>query len=198
MRILINILLACYGNNMYAHTLRFLAELVTPDNHTSWRWELKNHILRKLGLKIGQCVAIDSGFECLDESKLIISDYAAIGKNARIYNFSDVKFGKFCMVAGELLIANGGHDKRSFEPFSGSLFIGNGCWIGTGAKIVGANIHIGDNSIVGAGALVNKSVPERAIVAGNPARIIGYRVLCERVWHFGSIWFSPHTFEEVK
>lgn len=37
------------------------------------------------------------------------------------------------------------------------------------------NIHIGDNAIIAAGSVVVKDVPENAIVAGNPARIIKYR-----------------------
>lgn len=39
------------------------------------------------------------------------------------------------------------------------------------------NITIGNNAIIGAGAVVVKDVPDNAIVAGNPAKIIGYRTL---------------------
>lgn len=176
---------------------KFMAELATPEAHIPWRWELKNRFLRKLGVQIGQGVAIDNGFEWLAGGELILRDHAVIGKNVRIYNFSDVIIGRFCMFAGEVLIANGGHNKDSFEPFSGPIKIGDGCWIGTGAKIVGVNLNIGDNAIIGAGALVNKDVPPCAIVAGVPAKIIGYRTLPDRVWHLGNTWFSPYTFEVV-
>ena len=37
------------------------------------------------------------------------------------------------------------------------------------------NITIGNNVVIGAGSVVTKDVPDNAIVAGNPARIIGYR-----------------------
>jgi acetyltransferase-like isoleucine patch superfamily enzyme len=46
-----------------------------------------------------------------------------------------------------------------------------GASIGTGATILG-NLEIGERAIVGAGAVVTKSVPPGATVAGNPARII--------------------------
>lgn len=39
------------------------------------------------------------------------------------------------------------------------------------------NITIGNNAIIGAGSVVVKDVPDNAIVAGNPAKIIGYRTL---------------------
>lgn len=49
--------------------------------------------------------------------------------------------------------------------------IGNNVVINTGAICIGG-IKIGDNSIIGAGAVVTKNVPENSVVVGNPARII--------------------------
>ncbi|KKL81583.1 hypothetical protein LCGC14_1993350, partial [marine sediment metagenome] len=46
--------------------------------------------------------------------------------------------------------------------------------IGSGATIL-PGVNIGENAVVGAGAVVTKSVPHRAVVAGNPARILRYR-----------------------
>lgn len=47
-----------------------------------------------------------------------------------------------------------------------------GASIGGGATIL-PGIEIGERAMVGAGAVVTRDVPERAIVAGNPARVIG-------------------------
>ena len=44
-------------------------------------------------------------------------------------------------------------------------------WIGAGAIILGG-VTIGSGSTVGAGSVVTKSVPERVVVAGNPAKVI--------------------------
>lgn len=49
----------------------------------------------------------------------------------------------------------------------------NGASIGTGATILGG-IKIGENALVGAGAVVVKDVPDHAVVVGNPAGIIRY------------------------
>ena len=49
--------------------------------------------------------------------------------------------------------------------------IGANCFIG-GCSLILPGVEIGDNCVVGAGAVVTKSVPPRSIVAGNPARII--------------------------
>lgn len=48
-----------------------------------------------------------------------------------------------------------------------------GASIGSGATIL-CNLTIGENAIVGAGAVVTKDVPPNAIVAGNPARVLRY------------------------
>ena len=49
--------------------------------------------------------------------------------------------------------------------------IGANCFIG-GRSLILPGVEIGDNCVVGAGAVVTKSVPPRSIVAGNPATII--------------------------
>lgn len=51
--------------------------------------------------------------------------------------------------------------------------IGQNCWIGNGAMIMA---NIGANCIVGAGSVVLNDIPDNSIVAGNPARVIKYRV----------------------
>lgn len=59
-----------------------------------------------------------------------------------------------------------------------SPVIGDDCVICCGAKVIG-NVHVGNNVTIGAGAIVVKDVPNNAIVAGNPAKIIGYNIDCK-------------------
>lgn len=54
-----------------------------------------------------------------------------------------------------------------------NTIIRRGASIGANATIL-ANLEIGEFAMVGAGAVVTKSVPAKAIVVGNPARIVGY------------------------
>ena len=54
--------------------------------------------------------------------------------------------------------------------------IGNNVEIGANSVIIG-NIKIGNNVTIGAGTLINKDVPDNAIVVGNPFRIIGYNTV---------------------
>lgn len=77
--------------------------------------------------------------------------------------------------------------------------IGNDCWIGEGAFLVGG-IEIGDGAIVLAHAVVTKDVPAYAIVGGIPAKIIKYRYDDETIeflkrikwWNMPPSWLSEH------
>jgi acetyltransferase-like isoleucine patch superfamily enzyme len=70
------------------------------------------------------------------------------------------------------LVPNSGHFRET--PESGyDIEIGKGCYIGSGAMILG-QVKIGDNVIVCAGAVVTKDVPSGCFVGGNPAKIISY------------------------
>jgi len=56
----------------------------------------------------------------------------------------------------------------------GDIVVGNDVWKGYGATIL-SGVKIGHGAIVGAKSLVSKDVPNYAIMAGNPARVIGFR-----------------------
>ena len=80
---------------------------------------------------------------------IMISHYAKIGKNAVIYQQVTIAQGE-----GETLAA----------------IIGDNCFIGAGAKILG-NVYIGNNVKIGANAVIVKDVPDNCTAVGNPARI---------------------------
>lgn len=53
----------------------------------------------------------------------------------------------------------------------GDVIIGNDGWLGTGSTIL-SGVRIGNGSIVAAGSVVSKNVPDYALIGGVPARII--------------------------
>ncbi len=76
------------------------------------------------------------------------------------------------LVASGVTILSHDHCKRvDNQPLLRDTFIGCRCFIAVGAIIL-PGVTIGDEVIVGAGAVVSKDVPSNVIVAGNPARII--------------------------
>lgn len=65
------------------------------------------------------------------------------------------------------------------------VHIGDGCWIGARAMIL-PGVTLGKRVLVAAGAVVTRDVPDDALVAGNPARVVRqltYPAGCRRAWH---------------
>ena len=107
--------------------------------------------------------------------------------NELIYN---LQIGRYCAIAHDVtFVVDLNHDyKRVCQGRikditynrpehirrKGQIIIMNDCWIGEQATIV-SGVTIGNGAVVAAGAVVTKNVPPYAIVAGNPATIIGYR-----------------------
>lgn len=81
---------------------------------------------------------------------------------------STTEFGNNCTLRHLTTI---GHKILPDGTFSRSPKIGNSVDIGSGVTIIGP-IEIGDNVIIGAGAVVTKSVPPNSVVVGNPARVL--------------------------
>jgi acetyltransferase-like isoleucine patch superfamily enzyme len=52
-----------------------------------------------------------------------------------------------------------------------SIVLRTGCWVGAGAIIL-PGVEVGENSVIGAGTVVTKSVPAKVVYAGNPGRVI--------------------------
>ena len=76
--------------------------------------------------------------------------------------------GEYCNISQQVVIGLGGKG-----DFRGIPEIGDRVYIGPGAKIFG-KISIGNNVAIGANAVVSKSIPDNAVVVGNPGRIVGY------------------------
>lgn len=91
-----------------------------------------------------------------------ILGHVQIGRNTRLASRVSIPSGKRQHIDDQGRISSGSR----FD----TVTIGENCWIGEGA-IVMANVA--RNSIVSAGAVVTKDVPEFSIVGGNPARTIG-------------------------
>ena len=111
---------------------------------------------------------------------LSIGNYSGIGENAYIQG--ETHIGDYVMMAKNVRIFTRNHNFNRLDiPMSKqgtnkekAVVIGNDVWIGDSAMLL-PGCKIGNGVVVGAGAVVRGTIPDYAIVIGNPAQICGYR-----------------------
>ena len=114
-----------------------------------------------------------------------------------------LRVGQFCSFAHGAHIILGGEHRADFvstyrfpayPPFNqthrhlaedtsvskGAVVIGNDVWLGHQSLVL-SGVTIGDGAIIGAGSVVRHDIPPYAIVAGNPARVAGFRFSPEEI-----------------
>lgn len=108
---------------------------------------------------------------CITNLKSLIKQGVVFAHPVGIVIHPDAKIGNNCVIYQNVTIGGGSYNP---ETASSVPIIGNNVRIYANAVIIGG-ITVGDNVIIGAGSIVTKSIPNNAVVAGNPAKIIKYR-----------------------
>ncbi len=134
------------------------------------------------GIRIGNGVFIGRNtiLSCKD-GDIELADDANIGFNCELFSASRVTVGRGTLMAAYSYVIGGDHDfsdpsKAVLEQtrVSAGVSIGDGVWMGAGAKILDG-VTLGDHAIIGAGAVVRDDVPAHAIAVGIPARVVSMR-----------------------
>ena len=123
---------------------------------------------------------VDSSFMCFPPFYTDFGKNITIGKNV-FFNtgcsFQDrggIRIGNGSMLGMNVTIATLNHGLSSETrntTYPSSVIVGENVWIGSNATIL-PGVTIGGNSVVAAGAVVTKNVPENSVVAGVPAKVI--------------------------
>jgi acetyltransferase-like isoleucine patch superfamily enzyme len=134
------------------------------------------------GVRIGDGVFIGRNtiLSCKN-GDIELADGANIGFNCEVFSASRVTIGRSVLIAAYCYVIGGDHDfsdpsKAVLDQTrtSAGVTIGDGVWMGAGAKILDG-VAIGDGAVIGAGAVVRENVPASAIAVGIPARVVSTR-----------------------
>jgi acetyltransferase-like isoleucine patch superfamily enzyme len=140
---------------------------------------------RPRGVRIGHDSGIYAGtlFDLGPDGEVDIGNYCTL-VGPIISSNSRVVIGDYALISHQVVIADSfaavlpGNvdaldDNTGLATRSTSIAIGENVWIGAQAILL-PGAHIGEGAIVGAAAVVDFEVPAYAIVAGNPARVVGW------------------------
>lgn len=107
---------------------------------------------------------------------LSIGDHVLITPGIHIVCSDRVEIGDNVMLASHVYISDSDwhdiYDRTAAPGDHAPVILENNVWVGIGSKIL-KGVTIGENTIIGAGSVVTKSIGANVIAAGNPAKIIG-------------------------
>lgn len=142
-----------------------------------FRKSIFSKIINKRNAKIGNDFDLKFGASVSGIS-FVCGNNVSIGMGSHI--IGNVRLGNDIRIAQNVVVVSDYYGISKKESFitqpgqNGEVIIGDDVWLGANSVVL-SGVTIGDGVCVGAGAVVTKSMPDYAIVAGNPAKIIRYR-----------------------
>jgi putative colanic acid biosynthesis acetyltransferase WcaF len=134
---------------------------------------LKTLILRIFGARVGTGVIIRRGVRVHFPWNLEIGDDCWIGEEVWFINHEKMTIGSNVCISQRSMICSGGHDYRSvsLEYAHKPVIIKNGAWVCLDGKVL-PGVTIGECSVVSAGEVARKSVPDYSVLVGGEIRPI--------------------------
>lgn len=139
--------------------------------------------LRLFGAKIGRCgVSVHRTARIWAPWNLTMDSYTLIDRDCRIYNPAMITIRSETVISENVYLCTASHDIRSrqHELITRPIVLEGKNWVAASAILL-PGVTIGEGAVVGAGAVVPKSVAPWKVVAGNPAREVADRIFHEGV-----------------
>ena len=131
---------------------KMLAEIgegcyIEPPFHANWAGRY---------IHFGNGVYANFGLTCVDDTHIYIGDKTMFGPN--------------------VVLATANHPilpelREKAYQYNKEIHIGKNCWLGAGVIVV-PGFSIGDNSVIGAGSVVTRDIPDNVLAVGNPCRVL--------------------------
>jgi putative colanic acid biosynthesis acetyltransferase WcaF len=139
---------------------------------TPWRKAL----LRAFGARLGRGGRIKPHLRVKFPWRLVVGHHCWLGEEVWIDNLATVLVGDRVCISQGAYLCTGNHDFRSaaFDLKLGAIRIDDDVWIGA-RSMLAPGTHLGSCTVVMLGAVVKGEVAPGAVVAGNPAQVVGRR-----------------------
>ncbi len=137
--------------------------------------EVRRDILRQLFGRGGDTVWMQPPFFCDYGSNILLGERVFFNFNCVVLDVCAVEIGDFTLFGPAVQIYTATHpmnaELRRRQEFAKPIKIGSDVWVGGGA-IICPGVRIGSNSVIGAGSVVTRDIPDGVFAAGNPCRVI--------------------------
>lgn len=138
--------------------------------------ELRNSILAKLIPLQGDRLEIQPPFYCDYGYNIMLGDGVYFNFNCVLLDVMPIKIGARTLIGPNVQIYTATHPINFKERASGlesgkAIEIGEDVWLG-GSVVINPGVNIGDRSVIGAGSVVTKDIPNDVFAAGNPCKMI--------------------------
>lgn len=149
-------------------------------NHTSpSNGERRNALIRKLFGKTGNNFLIEQPFYCDYGYNIEIGENLFINYNCIILDEAKVTFGDNVFIGPGCGFYTAEHpldvvQRNEGLEYAYPIAVGNNVWIGAQVVVL-SGVSIGENTVIGAGSVVTKDIPDNVVAAGNPCRILRKR-----------------------
>jgi maltose O-acetyltransferase len=137
--------------------------------------DARRRILIELFGKGGKSVWMQPPFFCDYGSNILLGERVFFNFNCVVLDVCVVKIGDFTLFGPAVQIYTATHpinaELRRKQEFGKPVEIGSDVWVGGGA-IICPGVKIGSKTVIGAGSVVTRDIPEGVFAAGNPCRVI--------------------------
>lgn len=121
--------------------------------------------------------------------------------NCTILDVAKVIIGDNVYFAPNVAVYTAGHPihpvmRESGYEYGIGITIGDNVWVG-GNSVILPGVHIGSNSVIAAGSVVTKDVPEWSVVGGNPCRVIRKITEDDRNYYFKDKKFDDEAMHNI-
>ena len=135
----------------------------------------RRRILRDLFGRGGDSVWMQPPFFCDYGANIELGQRVFFNFNCIVLDVCRIEIGDYSMFGPAVQIYTPMHPMdavlRRQEEFGKPVTIGSDVWVGGGAIIL-PGVHIGSRSVIGAGSVVTRDVPDDVFAAGNPCRVV--------------------------
>ena len=137
--------------------------------------EVRRRILSELFGKGGETVIMQPPFYCDYGSNIELGERVFFNFNCVVLDVCPVRIGDFTLFGPAAQILTPMHpfnaSLRRKQEYGKPVEIGSDVWVGGGALIL-PGVRIGSRTVIGAGSVVTRDIPDGVLAAGNPCRVI--------------------------